>query len=80
MFAMQNIAEDLIPWAIIIDSPAWTPNFELVNTPAIINPMCPTDEYAIIDFMSDCRRQIIDVITPPIMAIDIIGFTNNLFM
>jgi hypothetical protein len=42
--------------------------------------MCPTDEYAIIDFISDCRRQIIDVITPPIIAIDIIGLTNILFM
>lgn len=30
--------------------------------------------------MSDCRRQIIDVITPPTIAIDITGLTNNLFI
>lgn len=29
--------------------------------------------------MSDCRRQIIDVITPPTIATDIIGFINVLF-
>jgi len=30
--------------------------------------------------MSDCRKQIIDVITPPIIAIDIIGLTSILFI
>lgn len=74
------MAEDLIPWAIIIDKPAWTPNFELVSTPATIKPMCPIDEYAIIDFISDCRRQINDVITPPTIAIDMMGLTNILFI
>lgn len=42
--------------------------------------MCPTDEYAINDFMSDCRRQIIDVNTPPTIAIDIIGLISVLFI
>jgi len=80
MFAMQNSADDLSPWAIIMASLACNPSFEFVNIPATINPMCPTDEYAIMDFMSDCRRQIIDVITPPTIAIDIIGFSNVLFI
>jgi len=30
--------------------------------------------------MSDCRKQIIDVTTPPTIAIAIIGFTSVLFM
>jgi hypothetical protein len=30
--------------------------------------------------MSDCRKQIIDVITPPTIAIAIIGFINILFI
>lgn len=80
MFAIQNSADDLNPCAIIIDSLATIPSFELVSIPATISPMCPTDEYAIIDFISDCRRQIIEVITPPIIATEMIGFINNLFM
>lgn len=44
IFAIQNNADDLNPWAIIIDNLACNPNFESVNIPATINPMCPTDE------------------------------------
>lgn len=80
MFAIQNSADDLNPWAIIMDSLAWSPSFEFVNIPATINPMCPTDEYAISDFISDCRRQIMDVTTPPTIAIDIIGLISVLFI
>lgn len=80
IFAIQNSADDLNPWAIIIDSLATIPSFELVNIPATINPICPTDEYAIIDFISDCRKQIIEVITPPTIATEIIGFISSLFM
>jgi hypothetical protein len=79
MFAIQNKADDLRPWAIIIANLACIPSLELDNIPATINPMWPTDEYAINDFMSDCRKQIIDVITPPTIAIAIIGFINVLF-
>lgn len=80
IFAMQNSADDLSPWAIIIDSLACSPSLEFVNIPATINPMWPTDEYAIIDFISDCRRQIIDVTTPPTIAIAMIGLASVLFM
>lgn len=80
MLAIQNSAEELNPWAIIIDSLACIPNLELDNIPAIISPMCPTEEYAISDFISDCRKQIMDVITPPIKAIVITGPNNILFI
>lgn len=39
MFAIQNSAEDLSPWAIIIDRLACNPSFEFVNIPATIRPM-----------------------------------------
>ena len=80
MFAIQKSADDLNPWAIIIDSLACSPSLEFVSIPATISPMCPTDEYAIIDFMSDCRKQIIDVTTPPTIATAMIGLTNVLFI
>ena len=80
IFAIQNSADDLNPWAIIIDRLACSPSLEFVSIPATISPICPTDEYAIIDFISDCRKQIIDVSTPPTIAIDIIGLINILFM
>jgi hypothetical protein len=44
MFAMQNIADDLKPWAIIMANLACIPNLEFDNIPATINPICPTDE------------------------------------
>jgi len=44
MFAIQNRAEDLNPWAIIMASPASIPSFEFVSIPATISPMWPTDE------------------------------------
>lgn len=53
IFAMQNIAEDLSPCASIIDILACIPSLELVIIAANINPMCPIDEYAIMDFISD---------------------------
>ena len=42
--------------------------------------MCLTDEYAISDFRSDCRRQISDVSTPPTSAIDIKGESSLIFI
>lgn len=50
------------------------------SIPAIIRPMCLTDEYAINDFKSDCRRQISDVNTPPTSAIDISGDRSLMFI
>ena len=73
MLAKQNIAEDLRPWANIIDSLACIPIFVPESAPASIKAMWPIEEYAINDFMSDCRKQIIDVITPPISAMEIIN-------
>jgi hypothetical protein len=44
IFAMQNSAEDLNPWAIIIASLACIPSFEFDSIPATISPIWPTDE------------------------------------
>lgn len=44
VFAMQNIAEELSPWASIIDILACMPSFDPVIIAANINPMWPTDE------------------------------------
>lgn len=64
---MIKRAEDPRPWAtIIIRAPA-NPQVELDNMPASISPMCPTEEYAISDFRSDCRMQINLVITAPVI-------------
>jgi uncharacterized membrane protein len=39
IFAMQNRADDLSPWAIIIARLACIPSLELDSIPATINPM-----------------------------------------
>lgn len=44
IFAIQNSADDLSPWAIIIASLACIPSFEFDSIPATINPIWPTDE------------------------------------
>ncbi len=44
IFAIQNNADELSPWAIIIDRLACSPSFEFVSIPATISPICPTDE------------------------------------
>jgi uncharacterized membrane protein len=44
IFAIQNNADDLNPWAIIMASLACIPNFEFDSMPATIRPICPTEE------------------------------------
>jgi len=68
MFAITNKAEDLKPWAIIIARAACNPQLEFIKAPATIKPMWPTEEYAINDLRSDCRKQIILVETAPTNA------------
>lgn len=58
-------ADEQSPWAIMIINPPHIAQFEFVKILANISPMCPTDEYAINDLMSDCRRQIKLVIIAP---------------
>jgi hypothetical protein len=65
MLAMAKSAEEQRPCAIIIVILAFHPQFVPVINPVVISPICPTDEYAIRDFRSDCRIQIIAVITAP---------------
>lgn len=44
MLARTNRAEEHKPWAIIIIKPPHSPHFVLVDIPASIIPICPTDE------------------------------------
>lgn len=71
MLAIQNIADEISPWAIIIANLPHIPIVDPVITPATTRPIWPTEEYAINDFISDCRRQINLVTTAPIRASDI---------
>lgn len=64
-FAKINNAEDLKPWATIIAKDPDIPHKELESSPASINPMWPTEEYAINDLRSGWRIQINLVITAP---------------
>lgn len=66
---MINKAEELSPWATIIINLPVMPHEELDNIPVSISPICPTDEYAIRDFKSGCRIQIILVMIAPIIEI-----------
>ena len=52
IFANANNAEDVSPWAIIISIDPINPQLELENIALNISPICPTDEYAIIDLRS----------------------------
>lgn len=64
-FAKINNPDEHKPWAIIIIKDPIIDQFLKVIIPANIIPMCPTDEYAIRAFMSDCRIQIIPVTIAP---------------
>lgn len=44
IFAMQNNPEETNPWAIIMANAPINPIFVLDKTPAIIRPICPTEE------------------------------------
>ena len=64
------MADDLNPWAIIIPMLPYRPNFVIDIDPAIKIPIWPMEEYAIKDFISVWRRQIILVKMAPIRAIE----------
>ncbi len=68
MLAKQNIPEDTMPCAIIMSIAPMKPQFVKDKTPTIIIPICPIEEYAINDFRSAWRRQIIDAKIAPIIA------------
>jgi len=64
-FAIINSADEHKPCATIIIKAADIPHEEYDIIPASIIPICPTDEYAIKDFISGWRRQISLVIIAP---------------
>lgn len=65
MLAIANRPEELRPWAIIMSRAPSHPQGAFDISPAMRIPICPTDEYAIKDFMSVCRKQIILVMHAP---------------
>lgn len=78
--AIENIAEDTSPWAIIIAVAPAHPHRVLVIRPEIKIAIWPTEEYAIKDFISVCRKQIILVIKAPHMEILINKGATSLFI
>lgn len=78
MFAKQNNADDARPCAIIRIMAPVKPHGVWMRIPATTNPMWLTDEYAIRDFRSVCRRQIDPVMMIPHKARIINGYVRFL--
>lgn len=78
--ASANRAEDESPWATIIIIEPSQPQIELVIRPAVKRPIWPTEEYAINDFISGCRIQMVLVIKAPHIAIVEIRGTIKVFI
>ena len=68
-FAIINSADELNPWATIIIRLPVIPHAEFDNMPVSINPIWPTDEYAISDLRSGWRIQISLVAIAPVIEI-----------
>jgi len=77
MFARANNADEHSPCAIIRVKALFQPQEVLDIIPAVNSPICPTDEYAINDFKSVCRKQINLVIHAPHRAILEISGVNK---
>lgn len=61
MLAKQNSVDDANPWEIIrMVAPAKLQGVWII-IPPVTSPMWPTEEYAIMDLRSICRRQMIPV-------------------
>lgn len=73
MFARQKRAEEVRPWAIIRINAPENPQGVWIKMPPTTNPMWLTEEYAIRDFKSVCRRQIEPVMMIPQRAKTING-------
>lgn len=65
MLARQNRADDVRPCAIIKAIAPENPHGVWVKIPAATRPMWLTDEYAMSDFRSVCRKQIEAVMITP---------------
>jgi hypothetical protein len=72
MLARANSPEEDSPWATIIARVPVHPQKDWFIRPAVSSPMCLTEEYAIRDFISGCRIQIILVSVAPQRAIEVI--------
>lgn len=78
VLASANRAEEENPCAIIIIMVPSQPQMEFDIRPATSKPIWPTDEYAIRDFISGCRIQMVLVTTAPHIAVEQIKGRNRL--
>lgn len=65
MLARQNSIEEVRPWEIIRIIAPEKAHWVWIMVAAMTSPMWLTEEYAIKDFRSICRRQMALVITAP---------------
>ena len=78
MFARQNSAEEVRPWAIIRTSAPVRPQGVWERIPATTSPMWLTEEYAIRALRSVWRKQIDPVMIMPHRARIIKGYAISL--
>jgi len=74
----KNIIEELTPCATISMVAPLTPKEEKYIIPPITNPVCATDEYAIITFISNWKIQITPISAEPETAVEIIKLNKSL--
>lgn len=68
MLAKANMPDLIRPCAIIIEKAPSHPHLFIENIPLITSAICLTEEYAIMDFISVCRKHRKAVIAPPVIA------------
>ena len=78
MLARQNRAEEVKPWAIIKTNAPQKPQGVWMRIPAATKPMWLTEEYAMRDFRSVCRKQIEPVMITPQSARTMKGYIRSL--
>lgn len=76
MFARQNSAEEVNPWAIMSNIAPVSPQCVWIRVAEITRPMWPTDEYAMRAFRSGWRSPIRLVIMIPHSAKSINGYIS----
>jgi hypothetical protein len=82
--AMRNMADEEKAWAIMVVNDALRLQFDMEDILAVMNLMWATDEYAIIAFMSFCRRHnsLVNItpINPTLMRVCLIVGVNGIFV
>lgn len=73
-FPPKNIEEELSPWATINISPPVKLILVIYKSLLMTNPICATEEYAIITFMSNWFKQINPINADPVKDTEIKKF------